>query len=166
MKPKHDITAEALRAALHYDPETGVFTWKRWARKTPGDMAGWVARSGYVLIKMGGRRYMAHRLAWLYMRGTWPEFEIDHINGACADNRFANLRDVSTSVNQQNRRAAQSNSAVGRLGVARAQGGRRGFRAQIHVDGRQVFLGTFRSSQEAGAAYIAAKRELHAGCTL
>src|SRR6202035_4009666 len=98
------LTAERLREFIHYDPLTGVFTWlvlpvcrgPRFVGRGPnqvrvGGIAGCVSKSnGYRRIKIGGHPYCAHRLAWLYMTGTWPKDEIDHINRVRSDNRFCN----------------------------------------------------------------------------
>lgn len=99
------LTAESLRELLHYDPQTGIFTW----RVTRGNLkacsrAGSMKEDGYIRVCIGERRYHAHRLAWLYVTGDWPVEEIDHINRNKADNRFTNLRPATRSTNEQNRR--------------------------------------------------------------
>lgn len=100
------------------------------------------------------------------MTGGWPRFTIDHINGDGSDNRWANLRDVPLFVNQQNMRkprGGQRTNKIGVLGVT--QVGRR-FSARLSVDKRTTYLGTFDTPEEAHAAYLAAKRAHHAGCTV
>ncbi len=99
-----ELTAEYLRSILHYDQETGIFTWKvRTARRVKaGDVAGCSDGDGYRLIKVQSRLYKAHRLAWLYIHGSWPKDQIDHINRIRTDNRIANLREVSNKQNLQN----------------------------------------------------------------
>ena len=105
--PNDEVAARArLAEVLSYDPHTGKFTWKvsPSANTSAGGEAGHVmARKGYVQISIDGRRYVAHRLAWLYERGAWPKHQIDHLNGLRADNRIENLRDVTASVNQISR---------------------------------------------------------------
>jgi hypothetical protein len=81
-----------LRELLSYDPKTGMFTWRiRSARRVHiGDVAGGVNGRGYLTIRVDGRQYLAHRLAFLHMTGSWPKKEhIDHINMDRADNRWA-----------------------------------------------------------------------------
>ena len=92
----HDsITADELRSILHYNPLTGVFTRIRSAHPhRVGVVVGSVSH-GYILIGLLGKRYRAHRLAWLYVYGTWPKHDIDHINRNRSDNRICNLRDVT-----------------------------------------------------------------------
>lgn len=96
-------------------------------------------------------------------RGHWPTYQIDHINGDRSDNRLANLRDVSATVNAQNQRKAYANNRAGLLGAHRA--GKR-YVARIRMPQARIFLGGFASAEEAHAAYVAAKRLLHEGNTL
>lgn len=162
---KANLTAQLVREILDYSPGTGVFTWKikPRAKSDVGDIAGCVNSDGYIQIGYKGSRYVAHRLVWMYMHGKWPDCQIDHINGQRTDNRLCNLRDVSASINQQNRRAAQRNSTSGFAGVRRLQNL---WRAGIWVNGKSVFLGYYRTAADAHTAYIEAKRVLHDGCTL
>lgn len=109
---------------------------------------------------------MAHRLVWLHLYGEWPEHGIDHINGRRSDNTAANLRSVPQSENVQNqRKARRDNKSTGLLGVSRPSG-RSKYRAQIMAQGRNRYLGYFDTPEEAHAAYLAAKRQLHPGCTI
>lgn len=169
-KPRnHVLTAERLRELLHYDPLTGVFTRRvttggRYGGKA-GAVAGTVNDQGYVLISVMSYQYRANRLAWLYMTGEWPTGEVDHKDTVRANNWWANLRDVPTVVNAQNRRRAQSNSKTGLLGASWNSRDRR-FVARIKVDGTYKSLGGFDTAEAAHAAYVDAKRRLHAGCTL
>lgn len=98
------INQDDLKRSLHYDPKTGDFTRLVRASNMPaGSIAGSIqTRDGYVIIRVLGHRHTAHRLAWLYMTGTWPSGEIDHINRVRADNRWENLRDVSHMENVHN----------------------------------------------------------------
>lgn len=161
------ISADRLQSLLRYDAETGRFTWLVSPRYgiNAGDEAGFVDSSnGYRKIRIDGTRYGAHQLAWLYATGRWPEHEIDHINGERADNRFANLRDVPRQINAQNQRRARRDSKYsGLLGVTFYNGR---WVAQIGHCKQVIRLGRFRSKDEAHAAYVAAKRQLHEGCTL
>lgn len=158
------LTAARLRELLHYDPATGIFsrrtTFRQWKAGAP---VGSTMVKGYTAVWADGRHYSAHRLAWLYVHGEWPAEQIDHRNGDKADNRIANLRVVTGSVNQQNRIKCQANNSTGMLGVHRWK---QYFRADIHVDGRQKSLGYFKTPEEASQAYIEAKRRFHEGNTL
>jgi hypothetical protein len=164
---KADLTAQRLRELLSYNPETGAFTWKvaNGSRAKVGAVAGTTNYHGYVLISFCGKQRPAHRMAWLYMHGEWPAQDIDHINGDRADNRISNLRCVSRSVNMQNQRKPRSNNNSGLLGVSWVAS-RQLWVAQINIFGKQTHLGRFRDKDEAHEAYLAAKRQLHEGCTI
>lgn len=148
---------ERFKAVLDYDPDTGVFTWKARTgrgcrRDLTGKTAGGPQNDGYIHISLYGKKYLAHRLAWLFTHGQWPEGEIDHINRIRDDNRLANLRDVTKSINQRNRnnvRGADFHLASGK------------WRSRINVSGKSMFLGYFNDLAEAEAAYLRAKSEHH-----
>jgi hypothetical protein len=157
------ITAETLRGLLDYEPETGEFRWRvsRGGIKL-GDVAGCVDSYGYTCIRINGMQFRAHRLAWLYTHGTWPDHQIDHLNGNRSDNRFANLRDVSGSMNSQNQTRPQKSNTSGFLGVSLHKASKR-WKAQIMVNGRSQHLGYFSTTEAAHAAYLAAKLRFHLG---
>jgi hypothetical protein len=155
------ITAERLRELLAYDPETGVFTWlvARSNHIKVGDIAGWLnGEEGYTRIKVDGHPYMAHRLAWLHVTGSWPVTQIDHVNCTRDDNRWTNLREATQSQNAANVRIRGKTKASGFKGVHRH--GRR-WKAVITKDGRNTSLGYFDAPEEAHAAYVKAAREYH-----
>ena len=153
--------AADVRRLYSYDPSTGLLTWRHGARA--GGIPGTKRKGGYIQMNLAGRKYRAHRLIWLYVTGEWPKGEIDHINGDPADNRILNLRDVPNVINQQNRRRALAGNRAGLLGVTARKVG---YKASIWADGKDYYLGMFQSADEAHAAYVGAKRQLHAGCTL
>ncbi len=161
MEKERALTPDHLRRLLHYDPEAGVFHWKspRARCLSPGDKAGNKHPRGYVRIKIGRWSYQAHRLAWLYVHGRWPADEIDHRNGKRDDNRIANLRECSRGENNQNTSRYCSNSS-GIHGVTWHKATNR-WRARIAAGGKQRHLGLFHSAEDAQAAYLAAKAELH-----
>jgi len=167
MSARATLTADRLRQVLNYDPVTGTFTWAQGmgARAPAGSQAG--CRSGrnspWLVIRIDGVKYYAHRLAWLHIHGEWPVGVIDHVNGNPADNRIANLRDVPQRVNCENKRAPLANNQVGFLGVS--PHGQK-FAANICAHGESKYLGRFECAEEAHKAYVHAKRALHEGCVL
>lgn len=162
------LTAEKLRTLLEYDPTTGNFRYlKSLQGRNPGDLAGNQDQSGYRMHEILGRKYRAHRLAWLYMTGEWPPSNIDHINGSRGDNKWGNLRLASGAINAQNLRKAHKRNQTGLLGVSVKKGhGNKPFGAKIRANGKYIHIGYFRTPEEAHGAYVEAKRRLHQGCTL
>lgn len=161
------LTVDALRELLHYDPLTGLFTWrvKPCKRMGAGTAAGSKTKRGYVSIRVHGKPQYAHRVAWLYMFGIWPTNQIDHINGKGTDNRLVNLREGTPSENAQNLRGAHKNNTSGFLGASyESQTGK--WRAQIQLNGSSVKLGRYDSPELAHAAYLNAKAKLHPFSTL
>lgn len=162
-----EIIAARVRELFHYDPDAGIFTWriKPAIRVAVGDRAGALNAHGYRYIKFDGLQFKANRLAWLYVYGCWPSSFVDHINGDRSDDRITNLRDVSNQVNIQNERKARSSSASGIIGVTKHV--RKGkWRADIGINGKNMYLGLFDTAEEARQAYLAAKRKYHEGCTI
>lgn len=167
MNGRSALTRDDLAKVHSYDPETGLFDYRRPPhRGGPRRMPGTITFNGYVCISIANKKHYAHRLAWLYMTGAWPLGQIDHIDGNRTNNRFANLRDVSPTVNGQNRKTAQKGTRSGVLGVVAPAHKQPSYRAQIKVYGRGIHLGSFATVEEASAAYVAAKRRLHEGNTL
>ncbi len=152
-----NITAKRVREELAYDANTGVFT-RRIARggRKVGHVAGCKMQIGYLCISLGNKLYYAHRLAWLYMTGEWPQQEIDHINGNGDDNRFCNLREATSTQNKQNRRLARD-TASGKKGVYWHSSQKS--RAQITVDGQWIGLGCFDNQEDAARAYADAAKK-------
>lgn len=153
-----------IAQALRYNPDTGDLWWRQRGRgRRLGKPAGFIHCNGYRRINIGGKFLFSHRIAWFLTNGVWPSGQIDHINGIRDDNRLVNLRDVEPFVNSQNQRKPQKGNKTGYLGVSR-KGNR--WRAHITVDGKRRCLGYFLTPEEAGSAYIEAKRSLHEGNTL
>jgi len=92
-----ELTQSSLKEILIYNPDTGIFI-----RNDRRNSNGSIDAYGYLILKIKGQQYKAHRLAWLYMYGETPSKNIDHINGKKLDNRICNLRDVDQSVNVKN----------------------------------------------------------------
>jgi hypothetical protein len=163
---KTDLTAQRLRELLHYDPETGKFRQlvRTSGRRNVGAEPGCISR-GRRLIRIDYKLIPAARLAWLYVTGEWPKQQVDHIDGDPMNDRFANLRDVSQTLNLQNLRVPGRNNSSGFLGVSFDRT-RRKWQSSIYIDRRCVFLGRFDTAELAHAAYVEAKREHHPGCTI
>jgi len=155
------LTQEVLMQHLIYDPITGIFVWKepRAKRCKVGDMAGTMHSRGYIHIKLFGVCYKAHRLAFLYMTGHWPKEQVDHVNSDRSDNSWNNLRDLSPSNNQYNRRGATKSSSTGMLGASVLPSGK--YRAQIKYKGKVIYLGEYHTPEEAHNAYLCARQDFN-----
>ncbi len=153
-----ELTAEYLRSVLHYDQETGIFTWKvsTSRRVKVGDVAGSQNGGGYLQISVQSRLQLAHRLAWLHTYSEWPEDQLDHINRIRTDNRVANLRDVSTKQNMQNAGKYSSNTS-GHPGVSWHKRISK-WVASITHNKKRIHLGYFENLEEAIAARKAAEK--------
>lgn len=157
----HESDFEIISRHLSYDENTGVFTWKvSTGNRARGDFAGSLSKTGYIMIKVLGRRYGAHRMAILLTEGVWPPHEVDHIDGNRTNNRRSNLRCATRMENAQNIHRSRGNTASGLLGVSfHSAAGK--WESRIQADGRRVRLGFFASPDEAYARYLEAKRLFH-----
>lgn len=147
------LSPERLKTLLSYNPLTGDFFWasSNSPRVKAGERAGSFTQ-GYMNIQVDGKLYRAHRLAWLYMSGCWPESGIDHINGDSTDNRIANLREANQSQNTANAKRKVTCKS-GFKGVTQY---RSRWVASIGRNGRKQHLGVFDTPELAHAAYVAA----------
>lgn len=135
----------------------------RWGREKAEAVVGTSHGEGYLVVTVFGQKLLVHRVAFAIANGAWPDGHLDHIDGDRANNRLSNLRVASPGENNQNQRHARSDSGSGLLGVRRM---RTRWQAVIKVDGSRKHLGTFDTPEEAHAAYVAAKRDLHPYSTL
>ena len=144
-----ELTQARLKELLHYNPDTGIFTWMAdrngGARK--GDIAGTLHKHGYIVIRIDGTKRPAHRLAWLYIYGKLPECQIDHINHIRDFNASSNLREATHHENGKNQ-SMQSNNTSGATGVRPMAGSDRWI-SRITVNGMEMHLGCFGSFDEA-----------------
>lgn len=150
------VTQDRLKELLDYNPDTGVFVWKvdRKAVKA-GDVAGKRHHSGYWNLFVDGRWLMAHRAAWLYVHGVWPDGDIDHINRIRDDNRLCNLRTANRAENCQNQPTRRNNRS-GVTGVLWHKAAKK-WVAQINIDRKLRHLGVFDTKELAVEARKAAE---------
>lgn len=162
------ITSEIVRELLHYDPDTGILVWKErgehlfknshdqmaWYTRHAGNRAGrqWVGTTGYASrrVRIFGKDYAEHRVAWLWMNDTKLPSEIDHINRDPTDNRWANLRAATHIENMRNLSLSKANTS-GVVGVSwQKQRGK--WQAKCQVRGKTYNLGNFDTIPEAASA--------------
>lgn len=156
-----ELTLERLKTLFVYATETGQFTRLVARGQYPaGSIAGCISKAdGYVRIRVDDRTYSAHRLAYFYMLGEWPIFEMDHKNGNCADNRWENLRAATSAENGANRRLRSDNTS-GVKGVRfHAQSGK--WRAEITLSKKRLHLGLFPTLEAADTAIRSVREKAH-----
>lgn len=161
MDKRLSIPVETLRQLLVYDPDTGFLYWlerpkemfasdrlcNAWNAKLAGKRAFTAERSGYGTGSILGCLYCAHRVAWALYYGSWPQFEIDHINGIRSDNRIVNLRCVHHADNLKNQKLRSTNTS-GVTGVYFCNTYKK-WVSKIKVNYKNISLGYYSSFQEA-----------------
>lgn len=142
------LTQDRLKELLHYDPATGVFLWlvRTSNRICVGSEAGRIDTAGYRAIRIDGELYYAHRLAFFYMLGEWPEIT-DHKNRCRADNRWINLRSTDHCGNSHNK-GPEASSKSGYRGVSWHKGARK-WAAEKWLRGVKHYLGLFETPEAA-----------------
>jgi hypothetical protein len=147
------LTQTELQRLFHYSPDTGIFT-RLVAISTTraGDVAGYTHTiSGYHRIKINNRKFLTHRLVWLYVYGFFPPNEIDHINGVRNDNRLTNLRLATRTENMRNI-SKNSKNKTGFKGVSFNEKTKK-YSVKITVDGKEVYIGKILTLKGAVNAY-------------
>jgi hypothetical protein len=154
------LTQARLKELYHYNPETGLFT--RLCDSIQYK-AGTVVQSrtsdGYLYTWIDRKQYKLHHLAWLYIYGTIPTENIDHINRSRRDNRIANLRLADKSENSCNARKRIDNSS-GWRGVYWHQKASK-WVAQIQKETFGMYIGLFTCPLDAASAFNLAAYQLH-----
>lgn len=146
------LTQKRLHEVLHYNPQTGIFRWRTGKRK--GQIAGTRHdERGYLKVSIKNRRYFLHRLAWLWMTGAMPRWDIMHRNGDHGDNSWSNL----VEANRMQRSSTRGNmrEPTGVEGVW-SVGNR--FEATMPTSTALLSLGTFGTIDEAKSAILAIRR--------
>lgn len=171
MANRHNIDIDQLREAIKYDPDTGSLTWAhsapsfyspniraRWDRDFSGQPALWsINASGYRSGSFRCAYLSAHHAAWAITHGEWA-WIIDHIDGNRANNAITNLRLADRTSNAWNRKS-QAGSCSKYLGVSRKRNRlspKKPWIASISHNETRVFIGTFRTEEDAAKAYDAA----------
>lgn len=160
---KESLTQSELKKILYYNSETGIFTWKinKGSRAKIEDKLTYKTCYGYIAVNLNGYLYQVSRLAWLYMTGSFPKGQIDHINGIRDDNRFKNLRDVNAKENRKNMRIRDNNTS-GHIGVSFRKDTKK-WTAYI-FDNKKINLGSFNNKFEAICARKSAEVKYNFHC--
>lgn len=148
------MTQEELKQYVTYDPETGIFTWKKSRGKLKANsICGYINKSlGYWDLRINNKRQYGHRLAFLYMHGYIPNF-VDHIDGNRSNNKWSNLREANKQQNSANVKL-QKNNTTGFKGVFKDKRElKKRYRAYIKVNYKRIHLGLYSTPDEAARAY-------------
>jgi hypothetical protein len=160
-KPNPLPSLAELNDLLDYDPETGIFTWKKFVSGTAGvgSIVGTLHPTGYIHICINRKKYPAHRLAYKMYHGSDPVDMIDHIDCDKTNNRIANLRDATNTQNKRNTGLSKNNTS-GIKGVGVNPCSRKNpWRAQIEINNKCINLGSYKTKEEAALAYEKAAKE-------
>lgn len=148
------MSIETLAELLTYNPETGELRWKPGIKGRGGRIAGRINDEGYRRIRLNGKQFAAHRVAFFMYHGRLPN-QVDHANGVRDDNRSANLRECTGQQNRWNSKKPSNAKASKLKGVSfSADTGR--WMARITVNNRTIYLGLHGTQEEAHAAYVEA----------
>lgn len=152
------LTQQELKKWLHYNPETGVFTWavSKATKARSGFEAGNKNSAGHIVIHFHGVTYVAQRLAWLYVHGKFPTHKLIHKNGDTTDNRLHNLATATSFEIQAKFGGRRPNYGFRGVSFNRKAGK---FVAAITRYGVRKYLGQFDTAEEAGIAYKKAAQE-------
>lgn len=157
-RPVNDVSPERISELFMYAPETGhLFHARNGARADRPYAKGY--RCVWISIEGKSRQFCAHRIAFVLMTGRWPIDQIDHINRVRSDNSWSNLREANGAENSRNE-GLRANNTSGLRGVGWNKS-REKWRANIKVNNKQMYLGSFYTKEAAYEAYKAAALRLH-----
>ena len=166
LRKSKKLTQRYLRKRLNYNPDTGVFIWKSsskmtkyWNTRYANKTAGCLTPNGYIIICIDRNDYLAHRLAFLWVKNLWPKYQIDHIDGNPSNNKWSNLRQATSSQNQFNCKLYENNK-TGFKGV-HLDTRSKTYHAQISAYGKRIRIGGFATPNEAHLTLVQIRKNLH-----
>lgn len=163
--------SDYLGECFSYNEKTGVLSWKdrprthfpndrifrRWEKKWKGKPSGTLSKQlGYWVVSLDGTPICSHRIIIKMMTGNDPD-QTDHMNRVRSDNRWANLRPCDKAHNEMNKAASAKNKS----GLRGVQKRRTTFRARLTVHGKEIYLGSFPTAQEAHTAYCDEAKKIY-----
>ena len=155
------LTQEQLKTKLIYSPDTGEFSWVDSCnvRAKLGKKPGSLTNHGYISIRLFGNSYLAHVLAWIYMKGSMPSSKLDHIDTNKTNNRWGNIRPATNAQNVQNT-GLRAHNKSGFKGVSWYKS-RSKWKAECQANGKRKHIGYFEKIEDAAFAYAKVAKELH-----
>lgn len=161
LPPESELIAEANRL-FRYDAPTGNLIWVQPKDRVHpgkckiGSIVGGNDGHGYRKCRLLCHTFKVHQVVWMMCKNEFPKMPIDHINRDILDNRIENLRVVTDQQNQFNQKSIAREFS----GVCKVKNKPNKFDAKIQVKGRKIYLGRFKSKEEANAAYVTASKKI------
>jgi len=153
-KDRQEDIAKAITDKYLYDRDTGIFI-----RRSNEGIVSKIDKDGYIRLFVNMRYIYAHRAAWLICHGSFPEIQIDHINGVRNDNRISNLREATRSQNMHNMSISKNNKS-GYKGVSLHKSTGL-WQAKLKSGGVIVFRKFYKTKEEANNALIKERKKAH-----
>lgn len=156
MKIREYPTQQEIRNLFEYDDDAqrmvndflmrGALLRKKTGKLVFGSMTE-DPRSRAMIGFPGGRVFYLHRVIWVLHHGEPPEgVQVDHWDTDAGHNRVDNLRLLTCSQNQMNRKKSRAGAQCRYIGVTIHNPG---FGAYISDNGKPVYLGYFRKAEDA-----------------
>jgi len=125
------------------------------------DRAFRLSHNGYPRVSFGPKKnqrtYFVHNVITLCYLGEKPEgYQTDHINSIRADNRLENLQYITQQQNTQKRKTRNGRNVKGYRLTKYGK-----YTAEIRVDNKAFYLGSYYTEEEARKAYTDAKLKYH-----
>lgn len=142
---------DELLEYISVDVVSGTCAWiKSTNRKIKiGSVAGTSRKDGYTVINFKGKQFRRHRIVYYVSTGILPVM-IDHKKGVSFGDGIDNLQEVTNTQNTQ-KKGIQKNTS-GFIGVTWNTVNEKWI-AQITIDGKVTYLGSFDDPEKANDAY-------------
>lgn len=152
------ISQNRVKEVLHYNPETGIFTWRDYKGRR-GQVAGCADKRGYIHINFDCKHYLAHRLAFVYMIGRYPKELTDHRDQNKSNNTWSNLREANHSQNRANQ-GIRADSKSGYRGVYFCNT-KNLWVAEVRHNGKHSYCGQSDCKHEAAKMYNERAKQIY-----
>lgn len=144
------ITRDQLKELISYDPQTGICIRINVPKYQPyltGKPAGSRRKDNRLVMKVNNKsKFMSHWI-WLYMTGELPpkNMVIDHLDRDPSNDRWNNLRLATPQENMRNLSIGKSNKS----GIPGVYFSKNKWTAQISLDEKQIYLGSYDTKENA-----------------